>query len=91
MFERTVTNNDSFQLPPNVVGRGGTLRVASKVGSDFKGQTLALQVQGPSGNWYDTGVSFKESGAQVLNVRDGMTYRFAAGDFTNVALGFWFF
>lgn len=92
MQNLAIATNGEFKLDDYSVDRNGNLRVASRSDSNFNGKTFNLQVKGPGNNWYDTGVSFKESGAQVLAVREGMTYRFnPVSDFVGTTLNFMFF
>lgn len=87
-----VASNAEFTLGGEVVDRNGNVRVATRNSAIFNGKTLSLQVKGPGGNWYDTGVSFNAGGAQVLAVREGMTYRFVSdSDFAGTTLNFMFF
>lgn len=87
-----VVNNDEFKLNPEVVDRNGMVRMATRNSSVFNGKTFSLQVKGPGGNWYDTGVSFKEAGAQATYLRENMTYRFASdSDYAGITLNFLFF
>lgn len=93
MAQNNFVNTDGeFTLGGEVVDRNGNIRVATRSDSVFNGKTVSLQVKGPGGNWYNTGVSFKESGAQVLAVREGMTYRFISdSDFDGTTINFMFF
>lgn len=83
----TPMNNDPFRVEG---GKNGSIRVLTKVGSNFNGQTLKLEMKDPTSNdWYDTGVSFNAVNAAVVAVPFTGTYRFT-GTFTGVAASFMF-
>lgn len=84
----TPVDNSEFTIDG---GRNGHIRVCSKVGSVFAGQTLNLEIKDPSSqDWYSAGASFDGTGAGAAEIAVPFTgtYRFTAADFTGVAVSF---
>lgn len=83
----TPISNAPFQVEGS---RQGSIRFCTKIGSNFVGKTLKLQVKDPTSanDWYDTGVSFDKVGAQIVSVPFTGTFRFDTPDFADVSVSF---